>query len=242
MPPSATAAFHRYWTRSTRGVDLGHILTLAAFAGLVVLAVGFVGFILWPRSFASSGVVDAPTIPVTVAGTAFNLPTAAIRLPVQRRPGAQERVDLAFLWPSLSPPDPAAKPAPVDQPLALERMFITITARSGSVAPADLTRTIYPRYLSGMPTNAPGGLMAFSFREGSPYQGEDLVMDPEAPDKFVARCSRSGHGGTPGICLVQKRIGGADVTVRFPRDWLSEWQYVARGIEHLLASMRPAQG
>ena len=55
---------------------------------------------------------DAPSLPITVAGVAFNVPPAAIRIPVQRRPGAHERVDLAFLWPSLEPPDPHAKVAP----------------------------------------------------------------------------------------------------------------------------------
>ena len=42
----------------------------------------------------------------------FNVPPAAIRVPVQRRPGAHERVDLAFVWPSLEPPNATAKPPP----------------------------------------------------------------------------------------------------------------------------------
>ena len=39
----------------------------------------------------------------------FNIEPAAIRRPLQRKPGTQERVDLAYLWPSLVPPEPAAK-------------------------------------------------------------------------------------------------------------------------------------
>ena len=46
---------------------------------------------------------DAPSLPITIGGMAFNVPPAAIRFKVQRRPGAQARVDLSFVWPSLDP-------------------------------------------------------------------------------------------------------------------------------------------
>ena len=63
----------------------------------------------------------------------LNIEPAAIRMPVQRRPGTQERVDLAYLWPSLLPPDPARKPtvgAPVDPN---ERLFVTIQTGDGTL-------------------------------------------------------------------------------------------------------------
>ena len=48
---------------------------------------------------------------------AFNVPPAArIRFKVQRRPGVQARVDLGFVWPSLTPPDLSIKPLPTDAP------------------------------------------------------------------------------------------------------------------------------
>src|SRR5262249_6138243 len=91
--------------------------------------------------------LDAPALPITVAGVAFNLPPAAIRVPVQRRPGAQERVDLAFLWPSLEPPDPNAKPpAPGTMPApsqAFARVFMTIAAAGDTLAPAERALTIF---------------------------------------------------------------------------------------------------
>src|SRR5262249_14292589 len=78
-------------------------LPLIALVVLACLAVGFVASVLWPRW--PQVAVDAPALPITIAGVAFNVPPAAMRVPVQRRPGAHERVDLAFLWPSLAPPD-----------------------------------------------------------------------------------------------------------------------------------------
>ena len=44
---------------------------------------------------------DAPSLPITIGGVAFNVPPAAIRFKVQRRAGAQARIDLNFVWPSL---------------------------------------------------------------------------------------------------------------------------------------------
>ena len=88
--------------------------------------------------------------------------------------------------------------------------------------------------------SGPGGLAVLAFREGTPYQGEDLIYDPAGPG-FLVRCSRSA-GPTPGICLHEQRIDAADVVVRFPRDWLDDWHTVAGTIERLVARLRPSHG
>ena len=72
-----------------------------------LIAAAYVAYVLWPRWPDAPVTLDAPSLPITVAGVTFNIEPAAIRMPVQRRPGTQERVDLAYLWPSLTPPDPA---------------------------------------------------------------------------------------------------------------------------------------
>ena len=79
------------------------------------------------------------------------------------------------------------------------------------------------------------------FRDGTPYQGEDLISADSAPDDFTARCSRSGVGNT-GMCLLQRRIGDADITVRFPRDWLSDWKKVLYGIDRRTYAATPELG
>ena len=48
------------------------------------------------------GAASAPArLPVSVGATLFNVPTAAIRMKIQRHSGPQERVDLSFVFPSL---------------------------------------------------------------------------------------------------------------------------------------------
>ena len=217
------------------------LLPLIIFATVAVSAFVYIGYVLWPRWPTPR--LDAPALPIMVAGVAFNLPPAAIRVPVQRRPGAQERVDLAFLWPSLEPPDPNAKPPASTTATASEtsqafaRVFMTIAAAGDTLAPADRALTIYPRYTATEAAPGPGGLTVVAFREGTPYQGEDLIYDEPAPSFFV-RCTRNRAGPMPGICLYERRIDAADVVVRFPRDWLRDWRMVADKLDWLIASLR----
>jgi hypothetical protein len=223
--------------RARRGASAGLAFALATFVVLIAGGAGIVALLLWPRPVAPAP--DAPALPITVGGVLFNLPPAAIRVPLQRRPGAQERVDLAFLWPSLAPPDPAARPSPAEQIAPIDRIFITITPQSSAVAPNDRVRSIYPRYLADTQFDGPDGLKVIAFKEGTPYQGEDLYFDPAAQPGFVVRCSRPGAAGTPGTCLYDRRIGEADIMVRFPSDWLTGWRDVNDAIARLLGQLKP---
>ena len=211
---------------------------LVLFALAVVGAVAYVAYVLWPRWPVAPLALDAPALPITVAGATFNIEPAAIRMAVQRHPGTQERVDLAYLWPSLTPPDPALKPsvgAPVDPN---ERLFVTVAAGDDTLPLIERVQTIYLRYLAPDASAGPDGLMLRDFRDGTPYQGEELVFEQAAPEHFLARCSKKGVVNA-GECLLERRIGDADVTLRFPRDWLSDWKSVASGIDRLMARLHP---
>jgi hypothetical protein len=210
------------------------------FAAVAVTAAVYVAYVLWPRWPDAPVAADAPSLPIVIAGVAFNVEPAAIRQSVQRRPGTQARVDLAYLWPSLVPPDPARKPtvgAPVDPN---ERLFVTIQAGDGTLPLLERVQTIYPRYLVTEPVAGPVGLTLRGFRDGTPYQGEELVFESNAPEHFLARCSTRGVINS-GSCLLERRIGNADITIRFPIDWLGSWQEVASGIDRLIARLHPAE-
>ena len=211
---------------------------LLLFAAVTLFAAVYVAYVLWPRWPDAPITLNAPSLPIIVAGVYFNIEPAAIRMPVLRRPGTQERIDLAYLWPSLTPPDPALRPtlgAPVDPN---ERLFVTIASGDGTLPLIERVQTIYPRYLVPEPTAGPDGLTLRGFRDGTPYQGEELVFEQAAPDHFLARCSRKGVTNS-GTCLLERRIGNADITLRFPRDWLGDWKGVATGIDRLIARLHP---
>ncbi len=211
------------------------------FVGIAVgvMAAGLAGapiaYMVWPAPKPIS--LDAPSLPVSIGGVAFNVPPAAIRFKVQRRPGDQVRVDLSFVWPSLTPPDTSLKPLPTDTPDITDRLFVTIAASDGTLSPAERFKSIYPRYADAAPMVGSEGLSLQGFREGSPYQGEDLIVDPAQPERFLLRCTRQ-IAATPAMCLHERRIAGADVTVRFPRAWLDDWRKVADSIERLIGSLK----
>jgi hypothetical protein len=218
--------------RSGHGPLFAPIIALAA-AGLI--AAGYITYVLWPRWPTTPVSLQSPALPVVIGGTMFNIEPAAIRQPLQRKPGTQERVDLSYLWPSLTPPDPAAKTDDGKPADPNERLFLTIADARDALNPAERVTTIYPRYLAPTTSAGPNGLMLRAFRDGTPYQGEDLISS----DNFAARCTRSGIGNS-GMCLSERRVGGADVTARFPRDWLTGTSDVEAALTRLLARLHPA--
>jgi hypothetical protein len=228
--------------RVARGLVLLPMLTLCL---VVALAAGYVSYVLWPRWPGPPVAPDAPALPVMVGEVTFNIQPGAIRVPMQRKPGVQERVDLAFQWPSLAPSAGkaaaplAAAPEATAEPQGIDRLFVTITAANGALAPVERLRSIYPRYTEKEPEPSSAGLLALSFRDGTPYQGEDLIYDAGNPERFFVRCTHDGAGRIPGTCLAERRMRNADMIVRFPRGWLSDWRAVAEGIERLIAMLKP---
>jgi hypothetical protein len=203
-------------------------------------AIALVAYLLWPTwGTRSAGAPDR--LPVSVGATLFNVPTAAIRRKIQRHSGPQERVDLSFVFPSLEPPDlPKHVSAEMieEKVQPIDRIFLSISAHHDTLAPDARVRTIYPRYLEQASTPVEDGLMMHTFRNGSPYANEDLFS--ATTPSLNARCSRDGQ--TPGMCLSERRVDGADLTFRFPRSWLSQWRDVANAMDRLTVQMQGPKG
>ncbi|MGC1552189.1 MAG: hypothetical protein WA806_05350 [Bradyrhizobium sp.] len=206
----------------TTGKDLrGHLLPILLVGAIAAAALALVAYLLWPTWEVESASGPA-RLPVSIGSTLFNVPSASIRMKIQHHTGPQERIDLSFAYQSLQPPEAPKRvsAADVDEAMQpIDRIFLSIAAHHDALAPDIRARTIYPRYLDQATTIGEDGLTMRAFREGSPYSGEDL-FSATAPD-FVARCSR--EAATPGMCLSERRVEGADLTFRFPRSWLAHW-------------------
>jgi len=218
------------------GRDLrGHLLPILLACLIAAAAIGLVTYLLWPtwEIDAASG---PGRLPVSIGATLFNVPTASIRMKIQHRSGPQERIDLSFAYPSLEPPEPPRRVSAADVDDAIQpidRIFLSIAAHHDSLAPDMRARTIFPRYLEPTSTVGEDALAMRSFRDISPYSGEDLFY-ANAPD-FTARCTR--EGATPGMCLSERRVEGADLTFRFPRAWLAQWRQVADAMNRLTGQL-----
>jgi hypothetical protein len=226
--------------RSSRERRRSHMIPIMLGCALAAGAIALVAYLLWPTWGPDASSAPA-RLPVSIGATLFNVPTAAIRMKIQRHSGPQERVDLAFAFPSLEPPD-APKHVSADtveeavQPI--DRIFLSIAAHHDTLAPDTRVRTIYPRYLEQASTPGEDGLTMRAFRDGTPYSNEDLFF-ANTPN-LNARCTRDG--ATPGMCLSERRIDGADLTFRFPRSWLAQWRDVANAMDRLMVQLHGPGG
>jgi hypothetical protein len=212
-----------------------HFGLFAAGGGMLCAAVAVIVYLLWP-TWQAGAFTGPKQLPITVGGMLFNVPSDAIRMRLQRRSGAQDRIDLAFAYPSLSPPEPqkhVTAETVENTPVVVDRLLLSIALRSDDLSPDDRMRTIYPHYLDQRAEER-NGLVGRSFLDDTPYHGEDLFIGNGGA--FVARCTRDDL--TPGICLTQRRIDSVDMTFRFPRAWLTDWRDVAEAMDKLVMKLR----
>jgi hypothetical protein len=239
---------HAILRRKPKGKAAGVlVLPFAVFAGVILTVGAFLAYVLWPSWPNTPVALDAPAVPITIAGVIFDVPPAAIRAAVQRHPGAHERVDLVFVWPSLTPPLPGGEkpaagvddaPAAPPPPSLNDRLFVTIAGLGAMLPPVERLRSIYPRYVEAQASAGADGLAILPFRAGTPYEGEDLVYVAANPEQFFARCTRRVRA-VPGTCIHERALDTAELTLRFPRDWLQDWGSVAAGFGRLMAQLHP---
>ena len=218
----------------------GHIIPLMLGCAITAGAIALVAYLLWP-TWGTEASSSPARLPVSIGGTIFNVPTTAIRMKIQRHSGPQERVDLNFTFPSLEAPDAPKHVSAdtVDQAMQpIDRIFLSIAAHHDALAPDARLRTIYPRYLEQASVPVQDGLTMRAFRDGTPYGNEELFFS-NTPN-LSARCTRDA--ATPGMCLSERRIDGADLTYRFPRSWLAQWRDVAHAMDRLTAQLRGPSG
>jgi hypothetical protein len=226
---------------AARAPATGGIVTLATWTltALAALALAYVIYLLWPRWPETATSADAPSLPIVIGDVFFNVPPHAIRQKVQRRAGVQERVDLVYAWPTLEPAAILPKPEAGRAPLPPDRLFITIATAPSALTPEERMKTVYPRYTETIAMKGPDGLSLLPFRADTPYHGEDLLYDPQAPDHFAVRCTRD-KGPVPGMCIYERFFGKADVSFRVPRAWLGEWRGVLASIDRVIEQLQPA--
>ena len=226
----------------------------ALLVAAVAAAAALISYLLWSTWPSDPVALDVPALPITVGGVLFEIPPAAIRVKLQRHAGQHERLDLVFSWPAMSPPaDPAASGTmrdnrPIDEENAIaaldeaenDRLFVTIIGSAGMLPPLERLRTIYPRHVAAQASVGPDGLAIVPFRTGTPYGSEDLVYLGSSPEQFFARCTRPA-GVVHGTCISERALDSAQITIRFPRDWLNDWRSVAAAFDRLAAQLHPVK-
>ena len=227
--------------RNTRAPRRSHMVPIVLASVISVSAIALVAYLLWP-TWEPDTSSNPVRLPVSVGATLFNVPATAVRMKIQRHSGPQERVDLSFVFPSLEAPDAPkhVSAGTVDETAVqpIDRIFLSISAHHDSLAPDTRIRTIYPRYLEQASSPGQDGLTMRAFRDGTPYGNEDMFF-ANTPNLY-ARGTRDA--ATPGMCLSERRIDGADLTFRFPRSWLAQWRDVANAMDRLTVQLHGPRG
>jgi hypothetical protein len=118
-----------------------------------------------------------------------------------------------------------------------EPIVLSWRRADGSLAPAERPAVLYARFVSPDASRSDGGLIRRRFRNGTPYEGEDLFVAPPDGRGFWARCpSAQVEGDSSGRCLSEMRVGGRDVQLRFAPALLSRWELLAGAVRRQFAS------
>lgn len=157
-----------------------------------------------------------------------------------RAGGRMETLDLAATFPDFRPAGDAAVPlAEADARRGAGLVFLALGRADRKLDPPDLVAQLYTRFLESEVAETGSGLLRRAFQDDSPYQGEVLYFEPPEGRDFAARCARPSKppSGLPETCLWVFREGGLDVTVRFDRPMLANWERLTEGARGLVKSM-----
>jgi hypothetical protein len=172
--------------------------------------------------------------------TRLTIPYDYFRFEHARLGGSLSEIDLAADARTFRPArlQSRFKPSAAD-PMA-QTLFLTLIPSAGNISPAERTTRLYTRFLQPDGWSHPRGLIMRRFKNGSPYQKEDLYMAPPEGRRFAARCPqpRKTPDGLTDICMAEFRIEGIDVRLRFAADLLSDWERLLQGTQGLIRSFR----
>lgn len=206
---------------------------LAVLAGLVAVAL-----VWWRDGPGRETSETAPTpVAVEVGGHALRVPMNVIRFPAQRRPGPQDRLDLAMLLPDWSGRT-AADAARFDATGAVsDVIWVTLKPATGEMDSAARLATVYARVFVGEPLagDAEAGLIGRRLSPEAGYAGEEVWFEPGVVRPFVARCWRLAPDGPVTTCLTETTVDGLTVSRRFPRTRLAQWRDLDAGLAARLA-------
>lgn len=104
---------------------------------------------------------------------------------------------------------------------------LVLTPADAALAPSERPRALYARFLSAEAQTGPGGLIRRRFREGTPYEGETLLVAPPEGRVFSARCPAASPPGVEPVCFAELRFGDVDAHLQIPLGEIDQWERVA---------------
>lgn len=210
-------------------------LLVYAFGATLVAGSGALGWYITQRANQNRTLVVSAIGDVTLAYA-----PAYARFGGGRSGGRFETLELAATFPDFRPAGDSATPlSEADGSGKNALVFFTFARADRKMDPTDLVALLYARFLEPGVEETEDGLIKRMFQDSSPYQGEDLYFAPPEGRTFAARCTRptKPSDGLPETCLAVFREGGLDISIRFGRPLLAQWERLAPGARALAQTM-----
>ncbi len=210
------------------------ILILSGLAPLLLLAMGFALWRLWPSP------PPAGKLTFDLAGHRLRFAPDYVRT---ADPPDPDRIDVVALAPDFTPgaahPRRLAAAGETDAN-GRNQIFLTIEpapkndGRAAAASPAER----YGPFLASEAQVTQGGLLRRRFDDDSPFAGEDLYLAPPDGEEFFARCDRAKipSDGLPNVCTSEFRVENLSIGARFDPAWLGDWRRLQANAVFLVRS------
>lgn len=126
---------------------------------------------------------------------------------------------------------------PMGDPAAV--IGLALTPADDALAPSERPRALYARFLSAEASAAPGGLIRRRFRDGTPYDGEALLVAPPDGRAFSARCPAAPSAGPEPVCFTELRYADIDAHVQIALRDIEHWERVTAFVRTLVIGDAP---
>lgn len=188
---------------------------------------------------ASERDTSVSRFPIKFDDLTLAVPETNFRRIVRNAESQIRMIELAVPWP---PPTLAflASEAKAATELSLRKgVFVTVQRRTGRLSPDEKLANIYPVYFDGEEDDGPDGLTRHAFRDGSVYEGQELLATPDGDPAAYYLCFLEDASLAPALCRGERHVwGNFTVIYRFHRSYLDDWRRIENRLTRLLSDLR----
>ncbi|MEP7455361.1 hypothetical protein [Phyllobacterium sp. SB3] len=213
---------------------LRKVFYCVAALGALSLCLTIAGYFLGHTISLGGHTEDTSVQEIVIGNDILQIPANMIRFDRQRRNGIAERVDLYLHWPEMQGYSPEFKDDFNGAGSEKKLLFLTFETRQGSQDMSGRYGPVYLPLTEGPGVAGPADLTIQRFRSDSGFVNEELLVAPDhgAKRPFVARClDEQSSRDNLASCQSDIFVGGdLQLTYRFPREMLEDWQILDRQI------------
>lgn len=224
---------------------------IGIFLATLILCAIFLYYYVGPSYEEFKGDLPSPAITeesvvIEVAGRSFAPAANYTVYPRARRGGVRDEVSLYALWPTMDGYTPAHRREFVDDDPKTRRIYITIAKQRTPISEAEKIERLYmPNIIDRRGVRTPYQLTKFAFTERrtdvptSGYSDTELFVGADTDENVAALfCYKERDDiASPECWRTYEYKEGLEVSYRFKRPYLPEWQAIDTAVRAYVAKI-----